>query len=160
VTDPRPAPPPQSAGVPVDPQLIYAVPLVAGVVLERWLPTRVLPARFAAPVGIALSIAGIGLCWAVVRKLRAVRTTLQPWETSTALVTDGPFRLSRNPVYLGYSLIYLGIALWVDTAWPLFFLPIVVGAMHWIVIAREEAYLEARFGDEYRAYRRRARRWL
>ncbi|MFI5210728.1 MAG: methyltransferase family protein, partial [Gemmatimonadales bacterium] len=69
-------------------------------------------------------------------------------------------RFSRNPMYVGMTLLYLGIALWANSLWPLLLLPAVLVVMRRGVIAREEAYLERRFGDEYRSYRARVRRWL
>lgn len=155
-----PPSPPQSAGVRVDTQLIYAIPLAAGVLLDRWHPMRSLPPRLAAPVGIASLLVALAVAVAAVRRFRSARTSLQPWEPSTALITDGPFRLSRNPVYIGYTLLYLGVAFWVNSAWPLVFLPLVLWLMRRMVIDREEAYLEHRFGEVYRTYKRRVRRWL
>jgi len=98
--------------------------------------------------------------FAAVRRFRSTGTSLQPWEPTTTLITDGPFRLSRNPVYIGYTLLYLGVGFWVNSAWPLVLLPLVLWLMHRLVIAREEAYLDHRFGDAYREYQQRVRRWL
>jgi protein-S-isoprenylcysteine O-methyltransferase Ste14 len=63
-------------------------------------------------------------------------------------------------MYLGFTLIYLGITCWVNTAWPVALLPLVLLVMHHGVIRREETYLERRFGEEYRVFRQRVRRWL
>lgn len=152
--------PTESAGVRLDPQLIYAIPLAGGLLLDRWYPVAGLPPRLAAPVGISLVVLGLAVAWAVVRRFRLARTSLQPWEPTTALITDGPFRRSRNPVYVGYTLIYLGVGFWVNSIWPLVLLPVVFWLLHRLVIAREEAYLERRFGEVYRAYRHRVRRWF
>jgi protein-S-isoprenylcysteine O-methyltransferase Ste14 len=157
---PRPPSPPQSAGVRVDPQLIYAIPLAGALLLDQWYPMRSIPPRLAAPVGIALLIIGLTVGLAAVRRFRSARTTLQPWEPTTTLVTDGPFRHTRNPIYMMYTLVYLGVGLWVNSVWPLVLLPLVFLLMHRLVITREEAYLESRFGDVYRAYRQQVRRWL
>ena len=157
---PPPPSPPQSAGVRVDPQLIYAIPLAGGLLLDRWHPVRSIPPLLAAPIGIASLVIGVTVCLAAVRRFRSARTSLQPWEPTTALVTDGPFRLSRNPVYVGYTLLYLGVGFWVNSVWPLVLLPLVLWLMYRVVISREEAYLEHRFGEAYRAYKHRVRRWL
>lgn len=158
----NPSPPPasHSAGVRVDPQLLYAIPLAVGLLIDRWHPLRIVPPPLAVPVGIASLVVGVAVCYAAARRLRAARTTLQPWEPTTTLVTDGPFRRSRNPIYVGYTLLYLGVAVWVNSAWPLALWPVVLWLMHRLVIAREEAYLGGRFGETYRAYKRRVRRWL
>lgn len=103
---------------------------------------------------------GVAVALAAVRALRAARTTLQPWESTTTLVTSGPFRFSRNPIYVSYTLVYLGVTFSVNSVWPLVLLPLVIGLMVRMVIGREERYLEARFGDAYRDFRGRVRRWL
>jgi protein-S-isoprenylcysteine O-methyltransferase Ste14 len=63
-------------------------------------------------------------------------------------------------MYVGVTLLYVGLAIWVNTVWPVFFLPVILIVMHYGVVVREEAYLERIFGDEYRQYVRRVRRWL
>ena len=77
-----------------------------------------------------------------------------------AIIQSGPFRISRNPVYLADTLCYVGVAILLNTAWPLLFLPVVLLVMHRGVILREERYLEQKFGDEYNSYKMRVRRWL
>ena len=72
----------------------------------------------------------------------------------------GPFRFTRNPLYLGLALLYLGIALWLGVLWPVVLLPALILLVQQVVILREEAYLESRFGEAYRAYRARVRRWF
>jgi protein-S-isoprenylcysteine O-methyltransferase Ste14 len=151
---------PSNAGVRIDPQLIYTVPLIAGLWLNRWHPLPLLPAPFATPVGVTLVVLGLAFVLPAAWRFARAGTSPQPWRPSTALVTEGPYRISRNPIYLGYTLLYLGVMFWVDTVWPLFVLPLVLWMMYRTVIAREEVYLESRFGDAYRAYRRRVRRWL
>ena len=155
-----PPSPAESAGVRVDPQLIYAVPLAVGLLLHRWYPLQTMPPRLAAPVGIATLVLGVALARVTVRSFRRARTSLQPWEPSATLITNGPYNFSRNPIYVSYTLVYLGIAFWANSTWPLAFLPLVIWVLHRIVINREEAYLERRFGDVYLAYRRRVRRWF
>ncbi|MEO8448649.1 MAG: isoprenylcysteine carboxylmethyltransferase family protein [Gemmatimonadota bacterium] len=143
----------------MDPQLIYAVPLAAALLFHHWYPARLLPAQLAAPAGIVLLIFSFMVGLAAVLRLRRARTTLQPWEPTTTLITDGPYRHSRNPIYVGYTLLYVGVACWANSIWPFVGLPVVFAAMHRVVIIRE-AYLERRFGAVYRAYRHRVRRWL
>lgn len=86
-------------------------------------------------------------------------TGRQAIESPTALVTDGPYRYSRNPMYLGWTAGYLGLSAVADTSWPLVLLPVVVAATHWEV-RREERALEARFGTDYRHYQDDVRRYL
>lgn len=83
-----------------------------------------------------------------------------PARRSRALITGGPFKFTRNPLYLGLVLLYAGVCLAAGATWPLLFLPVVVALLHWIVILPEEKYLEDRFDDDYRAYKARVRRWV
>jgi protein-S-isoprenylcysteine O-methyltransferase Ste14 len=91
---------------------------------------------------------------------RRAGTSPNPWRPTTAMVTGGPYRLSRNPMYLGFTLLYLGAACWANSLWLLLFLPVILALMQQLVILREERYLERRFGAEYVGYRNRVRRWI
>ncbi|MCA1979353.1 MAG: isoprenylcysteine carboxylmethyltransferase family protein [Thiobacillus sp.] len=87
-------------------------------------------------------------------------TTVNPYGGASALCTDGPFRFSRNPIYLGDWLLLVGVSLLLNTVWPLLFSPLVWLMLRFGVIRHEETHLEAKFGDAYRAYKARVRRWL
>lgn len=150
---------PRTAGVIAPPPLIYAGPLVVGLLLHRWHVVRLLPARLAVPVGIALLLLGL-IAVPAVLAFRRADTRPEPWKPTTAVVTTGPYRLTRNPMYLGFTLLYLGTTCWVNSVWPLLLLPLVLVLMHYGVITREEKYLEREFGEEYLTYKRRVRRWL
>jgi protein-S-isoprenylcysteine O-methyltransferase Ste14 len=76
------------------------------------------------------------------------------------IVASGPYRLSRNPIYLAFSLLLLSLALWIDTVWLLLALGVAMGLMNFVVIPREERYLEARFPAEYIRCKASVRRWL
>jgi len=141
------------------PPLIYLVPLALGLLLHRRYPFEVPGRTVTTVLGLACILAAAIVLPALLAFRRAA-TRPEPWRPATALVTEGPYRLSRNPMYLGFTLLYLGIALLAGSLWPLLFLPLVLLAMHFGVIVREEAYLERRFGDAYREYRRRVNRWL
>jgi putative hydrolase of HD superfamily len=149
-----------TAGVRIDPQLVYLIPLIVGLVLGRFAPLRFIPPSLGARVGIGLLVLGLVVCVSAVTSLRRAKTTIQPWEPTTSLVLTGLYRFSRNPIYLGYTLLYLGAAVWLDASWSVVLLPVALIAMHRLVIGREEAYLERRLGDAYRSYRERVRRWL
>jgi protein-S-isoprenylcysteine O-methyltransferase Ste14 len=141
------------------PPLIYLLPLLAGHVLDRLVPLPRLP-RALRRAGPPLLAGGIGLGLWFVASMRRADTPLDPSRPPTALVEDGPFRFTRNPGYLGFALTYAGISLLAGGRWPLVFLPGVLGVIDRGVIAREETYLEMRFGQLYRDYRSRVRRWL
>ena len=111
-------------------------------------------------VGWLLGVAGLLLFVAAISALVRARTTFLPNRESNALVVAGPFALSRNPIYVGFMSIYVGIALVANTAWPVLILPLVWIVMRMYIIAREERYLSGKFGDSYAQYRRRVRRWL
>jgi len=83
-----------------------------------------------------------------------------PFSPATTLVQHGFYRVTRNPMYLGLTLAYVGLALVLNTLWPLLLLPLVLWGLIRTVIEKEEEYLERTFGDEYRAYKARVRRWL
>lgn len=105
--------------------------------------------------GIGAIIAGWGLL-----TFRRVRTTTVPGETSSRLVTWGPYRFSRNPMYVGLSVAYLGEAGILAQIWPVILLPLTVAYVNWIVIPVEESKLREVFNEEYDRYRKKVRRWL
>jgi protein-S-isoprenylcysteine O-methyltransferase Ste14 len=106
-------------------------------------------------VGIGLALSGWTL-WTFARH----RTTVNPYGGATALCTSGPFRFSRNPIYLGDWFILAGVSLLLNTLWPLVFAPLIWITLRFGVIRHEEAHLEAKFGDAYRGYAARVRRWI
>jgi protein-S-isoprenylcysteine O-methyltransferase Ste14 len=152
-------PPASTSGVVAPPPVIYAVPFAAGLLMQHWWHLPIVFGWAAAPLGVACVCLGLVGFPAVLAFHRA-RTSPNPFRPSSALVTTGPFRFSRNPMYVGVTLLYVGVAIWVNTVWPLLFLPVILIVMHYGVVVREEAYLERIFGDEYRQYARRVRRWL
>ena len=81
-------------------------------------------------------------------------------ELTTAIVATGPYSLSRNPIYVSFNLVYVGIAVAVNTVWPIVFLPVGIALLYYGVIAREESYLERVLGEGYRQYKARVRRWV
>ncbi len=90
----------------------------------------------------------------------AAETNINPFKPTTAIVSSGPFRFTRNPLYLSVTLIYLGLTLAVNTWWAFLLLGPVLLFIHFGVVLREERYLERRFGESYREYRLRVRRYL
>ncbi len=88
------------------------------------------------------------------------RTTIVPHATPRALVTSGPFRFTRNPMYVAVTAAYVGVALVLNMIWPLLLLGLPLWIIHAKVIPREEWALTQAFGDDYRAYQKRVRRWL
>jgi protein-S-isoprenylcysteine O-methyltransferase Ste14 len=159
----RSAPP--HPGVRVPPPFLFAAAFLVGLALDRWVVRLHVagdddlrgPLVVAGWLGIAggLAITGWGLI-----TFRLARTSIVPMRPARTLVASGPYRFSRNPMYVGLSVLYAGLALLFDVGWPLLLLPFVLVALWFLVIRREERYLTHAFGDEYAQYRRRVRRWL
>jgi protein-S-isoprenylcysteine O-methyltransferase Ste14 len=143
--------------------LLFVLGIVAGWLLDHAFPLPLAgpTARSAAaPAGWLLIALGTGVSgWGLATFYRA-GTPIRPNRPVAILVTHGPFRLSRNPMYLGLSLVYLGVMVLVDSAWALLFLPSVIAVLYVTVIRLEERYLAATFGIAYEEYRGRVRRWL
>jgi protein-S-isoprenylcysteine O-methyltransferase Ste14 len=142
------------------PPLIAAAAALGGLGLRQLWPVRLWPwSNAAIPAGLcfagALLLAGPALA-----RMLLARTAIIPHHATTALVTTGPFRFTRNPLYLSFGFLLAGLALEVNSlAMAVMIAPWVI-VMRRGVITREERYMEGKFGDEYRAYCRRVRRWL
>jgi protein-S-isoprenylcysteine O-methyltransferase Ste14 len=119
-----------------------------------------LPRPLTVPFGVALVVVAIALFSYSAAKFRAAGTPIPARQPTTAIVGTGPYRFSRNPIYLAFSLFQLGIAIWVNSVWLLATLVGAVALVHFIVLPREEQYLERRFGAEYVRYKTSVRRWL
>jgi protein-S-isoprenylcysteine O-methyltransferase Ste14 len=143
----------------VRPPILYPLAMAIGYVLHRLWPVALVPSGVE-PVGVVLMLAAVGLFVLSVREFRRAGTPVPSHNPVVALVTSGPYRFSRNPIYLAFTLLQIGFAIWLDSAWVLALLVPVLVVMSRGVIAREEEYMEARFGDEYRSYVRSVRRWL
>lgn len=149
-------------GVVAPPPLIYGVPLLVGLIvhlsgagLDFGLP---LALRLA--LGVPALAAGIVLIALALLRFHRAGTRPEPWKPATALVVDGVYRLTRNPMYLGMALVYAGVAILLDCAFTTALLLPAVLTIHYGVILREERYLTGKFGDAYRDFMRRSRRWL
>jgi protein-S-isoprenylcysteine O-methyltransferase Ste14 len=150
------------AGVNYPPPLIYVAGIALGWLLHRWRPWpitagpstgRLIVATIAFLIYLALFVAAF-------TAFRRARTTLIPNQPATAFVTDGPYRVTRNPMYVSMVALYLAVALLVNSWWAVLLLPVVILVVDRAVIAREERYLGEVFPAEYTAYRARVRRWI
>lgn len=148
-----------TAGVIAPPPLIYAAGGLLGIGLQALLPLDGLP-EAARPLGIVLiALSLIPGPWALLLMLRA-GVNPEPHQPTSALVTHGPFRYTRNPIYLTFTLFFAGFTLLTRNLWLAPPLLAVLAVMHYGVITREERYLAQRFGEAYRQYCARVRRWL
>ena len=150
-------------GMIAPPPLVFAVPIALGALLQWLVPIRRPTAellRVGTIVGIALIFVALVLGVSANWVFRRAGTSILPTRPSTAFVSRGPFRFTRNPMYLGFTLLDVGIALLAWVPWILILLPGAVLTVRYGVIAREERYLARRFGDAYRDYTARVRRWI
>ena len=148
------------SGVVAPPPLIFLAGLGIGFALEALLPGSDVSDLVAWILGGALLLAGLVLLFWFEQAFTRKKTPANPWRPTTAIATDGPYRLTRNPAYVGMALVYIGIALCSHALWVLLPLPVVLAIIDRGVIAREERYLERKFGQEYLDYKRRVRRWI
>ena len=152
--------PADNPGVRFPPPLIYASAVIAGLLLER---SRSLPigAGVVRPALAWLLFAGfLFLMGSSVGTFRRKRTSFLPFRPATTLVVAGPYRYTRNPMYVAAALLTVAFGLWLNTWWPIILLiPALVIVRHY-VIDREESYMRRRFGAEYDLYTKQVRRWL
>jgi len=155
-----------TASVIARPIRLFPAALLLGFILDRLLPLPFAIPRvglvhlISAVIAAALILLGMALFAAGVRNFSRAATPLPTNQPARVLVTTGIYGWTRNPIYLGFFLMYVGIGIAVHSAWILALtLPIAV-AIRYGVVAREEAYLERCFGDDYRGYKARVRRWV
>jgi protein-S-isoprenylcysteine O-methyltransferase Ste14 len=139
---------------------LYAGFLLAAILLHWAVP---LPAPFPAVTGglgwVAV-LAGLLLGLLALQRMRHAHTPVSPHRPATALVTDGPYRFTRNPIYLGFLLVFLGFTGLAGTLWGALLSPLVPMTVNWLVIDAEEAHLQARFTDRYARYKSRVPKWI
>lgn len=144
----------------IRPPRVYLLAVLVGIGVHRIWPLALPGGAVVRVLGILLVAAGIVLFVLTVRAFRAARTPVPGNQAARALVRGGPMRFSRNPIYLAFSMVQLGLGIFLKNGWVLIMLIPAVALMHFVVIAREERYMEAKFGAEYLAYKRSTRRWL
>ncbi len=149
-----------NAGVIARPPLIYLAALLLGVALDAVWPAPLLAGAAQYWIGGAVIVLSFALVIPCFAQFRRAGTSVPTETPTTALVNRGPYRVSRNPIYVALSLLYAGIAITADNVWMLGLLAPVLAIMTNGVIEREEAYLERKFGEEYRSYKGSVRRWL
>jgi len=142
------------------PALLVGVPLIGALVHYFAWTVALLPPVPARAVGLILIIGSRVLAQAARNAFRRVGTNVLPAQPTVALATEGPYRYTRNPIYLSHLVLYAGAALLVHGAAPLLLLPLVAFGLQWVVVRPEEQYLQRKFGDAYAAYCQRVPRWL
>jgi protein-S-isoprenylcysteine O-methyltransferase Ste14 len=153
-----------AADVRVFPPAVPLIVILLGIGLNYRYPLAVgyLPAGSARYwIGAALVAAAVlGLGWGAVRLVRGSGQSENPWKPTTEIIQRGPFRISRNPMYLQMLLVCVGFAIMLWNLWILLLVPLCAWMLQRFVIVPEEAYLERKFGETYLAYKRRVRRWI
>jgi protein-S-isoprenylcysteine O-methyltransferase Ste14 len=144
----------------VRPPWVYLGAIVLGVLLHFAWPVRVMSRAVSVPLGVTAVLVAVVLFVYAVRTFRTAGTPVPGNRPTTTIVRTGPYRWSRNPIYLAFTLLQLGVALWVNSLWLLVTLIPAVALMSLVVIPREERYLEARFPSDYLPYKASVRRWL
>lgn len=142
------------------PPLLYAIGLAFGFLLQWLVPRHILSTNARYWIGGAILACGIVLAIWGRRVMEQAGTNVNPMEPTTALVAKGPFRFTRNPLYVSLTLMYVGLALLTNALWVLVLLVPILLVLHYGVVLREERYLEGKFGDAYRSYRSAVRRYL
>jgi protein-S-isoprenylcysteine O-methyltransferase Ste14 len=142
------------------PPLLFCGPLALGLLLHTMRPVTFVPRALARVVGPALIAMALLIGASAFATLRRAGTPPDPREATTTMVVEGPYRVTRNPIYLAFTLLYAGITVLVNALWAALLLPFVLAIMRRGVIDREERYLERRFGDDHLRYKARVRRWI
>ncbi len=147
-------------GVIAPPPLIYAGALVAGLLANRAYPIPFLPRGISRALGWPSVVAGLAIGLFGFREMKRAQTNVDPRKPTTAIVAAGPYRYTRNPLYVGMTLMYAGVSARANALPAALLLPAALAVMRRGVIEREERYLERKFGDEYLRYKERVRRWI
>lgn len=145
------------------PPLIFLGGLVAGGIAQWIYPFYIFSTEYLfyfRTAGIVLIVFGLAIILTARSKMRKAETNIEPWKPTNAIISDGIYAFSRNPVYAAMILIYAGIAFLFNSLWFLPPLVLVLLIIHYGVILREEKYLERKFGGDYLNYKNRVRRWL
>ncbi len=158
----RPASRDDVPGVMAPPPFLFIGFLLLGWGLDKGLGTPALPvdATVRKVIAVALILGGLALEFWAAGLFKKAGTNVVPYQPATALVTEGPYRFTRNPMYVGFALTYLGLATGLNSPIAIGLLFPCVVLVTWGVILREERYLERRFGQAYLDYKSRVRRWL
>jgi protein-S-isoprenylcysteine O-methyltransferase Ste14 len=152
---------PDRASVRIFPPAAPLATIAAGVILDRLVPLGPDLGVSVRVLGAVLVVGAIGVlgAWSAFLIRRSGQSE-NPWKPTTGVIQTGPFRVTRNPMYLQMVLGCVGFGLALSNMWILLLTPVCAGLLHALAILPEEAYLERKFGPEYRAYKARVRRWI
>ena len=148
------------AGVAFHPPLLLMLALLVGFGARWIIPFEWMPGALSVFIGPAVTAGSFGLFLWAVYTMRAGDASIPTSQPTNAIVSRGPYRFSRNPIYVGMVLLQAGVGIWANSLWFLGLAAISAMLLSWGVISREEQYLERKFGEEYLAYKARVRRWI
>lgn len=150
-----------NAGVILPPPILWAGAVIIGLGLNYLTALRFVPDQIPRLwLGLLFFITGFGLILLAIRALKRAQTRVEPYKPTTAIVAEGPYRYTRNPIYMGMFLGLIGLATSLDNLWLLLLLAPFYLAIRYGVVAREETYLTRKFGQTYLGYQAKTRRWL
>jgi len=145
-------------GVRFPPPLVYLAAVLIGAAFDRFIPVHLFPAGLTGWLGGSLVLIALTISVLSFREFIKARTSIRPDRSASALVTTGPFRYSRNPMYLALTMLQLGVGIWMNSVWVVVLLMPVIALIRWCVIEPEERYLIGRFGQVYLDYQAKVRR--
>jgi len=148
------------ANVVAFPPLLFGATLVIGVLLSYLFPTPLLSPTTALVIGLVLLISGVITLLLAFQGMIQHKTTIHPKGATTAIVSNGLYRYTRNPMYLSLTLIYVGVSVATNAWWGLLLLIPLLLVVQKGIVEREEQYLTQKFGEEYLSYKSQVRRWL
>jgi len=151
-----------SPGIFVPPPLVYVVVFLLSVLIQNMVPLdrSFFYSTIAANLGIVLILVSVVFCITAFIQFLRSKNSIVPIRAASSLQTHGIYSLTRNPMYFGLLMLYLGIAVTKGNWWTLMLTPLLILIMQVFIIRREEAYLERAFGQEYNDYKKRVRRWI
>ena len=144
------------------PPLVFVLGAVAGAVLHHfvWPLHAPLPSGVRIGIGIGLFVAGVAIIASTLVHFKRTGQDPKPWKPTPSLILRGPYRFSRNPIYLGMVLTFFGLGIAIDVLWVSAFALLALFVVHLVAVVPEERYLAELFGEEYARYRNRVRRYL
>jgi protein-S-isoprenylcysteine O-methyltransferase Ste14 len=148
------------AKIVINPFLIYIALALCALLAQKYIPLLFIPQASARIAGVIIMVFNLSIGLPAVRGMLSAKTSPNPHRPTTSLIFSGPYRFSRNPMYIGLTLLYAGLMIFFQNLWGLILLPVVIWLITIWVIIPEEKYLELKFGNEYLSYKSIVRRWI
>ena len=142
------------------PPLIFLVITVASIGLQRLVPVSLGSAPVLRLAGAAFVVLGFVVIGVAAASFHRAKTHIEPWKPTASIISDGIFAYSRNPIYVAFCLLQIGVGLWLSNAWTVLTVAVSAYLVFYIAVRNEEHYLERKFGEQYLKYKRDVRRWL